>query len=107
MKSHSKIQVGVLSAMLLLAGLTEARAADFGWSGFGSGPGSGANNAWATVGNWTNNSGLPTSADFAIFGAAGSATNIGIAFPSLAAANSNLGAILLVGGSTVDRFIGN
>ncbi len=107
MNPYPQFLVRVLLAIHLLAGLTEARAAVFSWSGSGAGPGSGANNAWTTVGNWTNNLGLPVAGDTVLFGLGGSATNIGIAFPSLTSVQSNIGAIVLSGGSTVDRFIGN
>jgi autotransporter-associated beta strand protein len=98
-----------IAAVTLLAMATPTlRAATFGWSGSGTGPGSGANTAWQTVGNWTNNSGLPGSADFVWFGSAGSGTSIGFNFNGPpAAGSSNIGAIVLGAGSTVDRTIGN
>jgi len=95
-------------ALALTLTTTGAHAAVFGWSGSGSGPGSGANTAWQTVGNWTNNSGLPGSADFVWFGSAGSGTSIGFNFNQPPAVGStNIGAIVLGAGSTVDRTIGN
>ena len=92
----------------LLAVLQPARvgADTFGWSGSGSGPGSGANTAWQTIGNWTNNA-LPGVADIVFFGSAGSGTSIGFNFNGPAAGSTNLGAIVLGGGSTVNRTIGN
>ena len=93
----------------LLAGLlaAEARAATFGWSGSGAGPGSGAATAWLTAGNWTNNSGFPTNTDIALFGSAGTGTAIGYNFNLPPITTTNIGAIVLGTGSTVDRSIGN
>ena len=105
MKQAMKFFLALLiGAFLPLTG----NAAVFGWSGSGAGPGSGANTAWLTSGNWTNNSGLPGAADFAWFGAGGSATSIGINFNAPPAVGStNLGVIVLGAGSTVNRTIGN
>ncbi len=89
----------------LLAG--QAHAATFGWSGSGTGAGSGANSTWLTAGNWTNNSGTPTNIDIALFGAGGTATSIQFNFNGPPITTTNIGAIVLGAGSTVDRTIGN
>jgi autotransporter-associated beta strand protein len=102
-----KILGCVSAAWLIASSPGAARAATFGWSGSGSGPGSGANTAWLTTGNWTNNSGFPTNTDIALFGSAGTGTAIGYNFNTALITTTNIGAIVLGAGSTVDRSIGN
>jgi autotransporter-associated beta strand protein len=95
----------MLAALVLAT--TNARAATFGWSGFTNGAGSGAGTAWLVPGNWTNNLGTPTNTDIAFFGAGGTGTNIGFNFQAPPATSTNIGAIVLGAGSTVDRYIGS
>jgi autotransporter-associated beta strand protein len=97
----------MLAAWLIASGTGVARAATFGWSGNTTGPGSGAGSAWLTAGHWTNNLGTPTNTDLALFGAGGTATSIGFNFNAPPITSTNIGAIVLGAGSTVDRIIGN
>jgi autotransporter-associated beta strand protein len=97
----------VFAAWLIASGPGAARAATFGWSGNNTGPGSGAGSAWLTAGHWTNNLGTPTNTDLALFGAGGTATSIGFNFNVPPITSTNIGAIVLGAGSTVDRIIGN
>ncbi len=79
-----------------------SHAATFGWSG-----GAGAGNAWLTAANWTNNSATPTNGDIALFALGGSATAIGFNLNGAPVTTTNMGAIVLGVGSTLDRTIGN
>ncbi len=96
-----------IALIALIALAPTAGAATFGWSGSGVGPGTGTGTNWLTAGNWTNNAGTPGSADIAFFGPGGSATSISFPFNLPPLNSTNIGAIVLGAGSTVDRTIGN
>lgn len=98
----------LLSAFLFLGCLLQclclcpvAQAADITWDAGASGTGT----AWLTASNWVPDV-VPTNTDNAIFGAAGSATAIGI---NMTTANGvqQVGAITMSAASTVSRTITN
>ena len=109
MKNNLKLILAAACLFAVTGNQQVARAATFGWSGSGAGPGFGTSTTWLTAGNWTNNSGTPVAGDIALFGTNGSATAISINFNTATSVQSNVGAIVLLGGSppSFDRAIGN
>ena len=103
MKNNLKLILAVACLFATIGTQQVARAATLNWSG-GAG---GAGTAWLTPSNWANLTLLPTTNDIVLFGAAGTASGIGINFNGINVTNTYVGAIVLGGGSTIDRIIGN
>ena len=108
MKNNLKLILAAACFFAAIGTQQVARAATFGWSGFGTGAGTGAGTAWLTAGNWTNNLGTPTNLDIALLSLGGTVSGLGFNFNlPPPATTTNIGVITLGVGSTIDRTIGN